>query len=108
MNSVFLLWHSYKRDGEDQDKLVGVYATHENAQQAILRLVAMPGFRDFPSGFGIDECGVDRDYWPEGFVTMTRSPQTSIDDAGKGPGSMPPNSRWVSSPGDSTTTRRGR
>jgi len=36
MNEAFLLWHVHElSDGEDDEKLIGVYRTEEDAQSAI-------------------------------------------------------------------------
>ncbi|MEZ5961606.1 MAG: hypothetical protein R3C30_14460 [Hyphomonadaceae bacterium] len=68
--TVFLLWHSREiREGESDDKLVGVYSTRAQAEAAIARKVAFEGFRDFPNGFLIDPYELDRDAWSEGFVS---------------------------------------
>ena len=32
MDSVFMLWHSYEVDGDTEQKLIGVYKTHEDAE----------------------------------------------------------------------------
>jgi hypothetical protein len=48
-------------------KLIGVYASVNECQIAILRLIQLPGFRDHPDGFRIDEYIVDQDRITEGF-----------------------------------------
>jgi hypothetical protein len=73
MNRVFLLWHTHLRaDGTEDHKLVGVYESHENAQQAIDRVGGQPGFAEHLSGFHIDPYTVGVDSWPEGFVEVTQ------------------------------------
>jgi len=68
LTSVFLLWHSRdKGEGETDDKLIGVYATKEDASAAIARVADQPGFKDAPDGFEIDEYIVGKDHWQEGF-----------------------------------------
>ncbi|MBB4097027.1 DUF7336 domain-containing protein [Sphingomonas kyeonggiensis] len=68
MSEVFLLWHSRELgNDETDDKLVGVYSSHAEAQAAIARKLAFPGFRDHPDGFLIDRSELDRDAWSEGF-----------------------------------------
>jgi hypothetical protein len=68
MTEVFLLWHSREaRNGETDSKLIGVYSAAAEAQAAIARKLALPGFRDDPGGFLIDRYEIDRDAWSAGF-----------------------------------------
>jgi hypothetical protein len=49
---VFLLWHVHEFvDGEEDDKLIGVYSTEDKAKEAQRRLASQPGFRELPNGF---------------------------------------------------------
>ena len=48
-------------------KIIGVYSTRKDAQEAVKRLTTQPGFRDTPDGFFIDEYVVNEDNWSEGF-----------------------------------------
>jgi hypothetical protein len=50
-------------------KLIGVYATENNAKAAKERMSAKPGFVDCPDGFEIDRYVVGEDHWTEGYVT---------------------------------------
>ena len=70
---VFLLWHVHAfDDGEEDEKLIGVYSTREKAEAAIGRLKDQPGFVDVPEGFGIHPYVIDKDTsWTEGYVTVT-------------------------------------
>jgi hypothetical protein len=71
MNEVFLLWHVHElTDGEDDEKLVGVYRTEDDARAAIVRLGQKPGFVDHPAGFQICPYRLNRDGWTEGFVSL--------------------------------------
>jgi hypothetical protein len=82
MKSVFIVQHLHILPGEREDlKLIGAYRSLEAAQAAIERLKIQPGFRDCPrildplvddkdQGFYIDEYELDKDHWPEGFVTV--------------------------------------
>ena len=77
MKSVYLLWHTHElSQGEDDDKLIGVYATREDADAAIRRLSGQPGFRHFPEGFLAEEYEIGKDHWTEGFVTAVLSDGT--------------------------------
>lgn len=69
---VFLLWHVHELPGgEDSPKLIGVYATADDAERARNRVSSQPGFRDSPEGFEVDRYEIGRDHWTEGFVTVT-------------------------------------
>lgn len=68
--TVYVLWHSRPLEDDDvetDDKLLGIYSSRERAMSRIERAKMQPGFRDYPEGFLVDECEVDRDGWPEGF-----------------------------------------
>lgn len=66
--AVFVLQHVAREREADADvKLVGVYATRQEAQNAIRRLRMAPGFRENPDGFYVDEYLLDQDHWTEGF-----------------------------------------
>lgn len=68
---VFLLWHIHEMpDGEEDVKLVGVYATEQDAEAAERRALRQPGFRDLPEGFQTDRYEVGKDHWTEGFITI--------------------------------------
>jgi hypothetical protein len=72
MNStvVFLLWHSYNLDDKEEPKLLGVYSTRERVMERRESAALLPGFRDHPGGFIIDEYRVDQNAWTEGFITI--------------------------------------
>jgi hypothetical protein len=73
MSSVHMLWHLRPEDHEEEDvKIIGIYSTLKNAQDAIERFIKEPGFKDFPTGFQITEYELDRDSWVEGFVRRPR------------------------------------
>ena len=71
MKSVFILWHSYEKPDQEDPKLIGVYASRQDALQAEERARRQPGFADHPNGFHIDEYAVGKDHWTEGFATET-------------------------------------
>jgi hypothetical protein len=58
--------------GEEDAKLIGVYSTADRANEARQRAASLPGFREHPEGFVVDRYEIDRDHWPEGFVTVPR------------------------------------
>jgi len=68
MNSVFVLHHIRVGDEYGDDaKLIGIYRSRPNAEEAISRLSGQPGFSDHPTGFHIEEFELDKDHWREGF-----------------------------------------
>jgi hypothetical protein len=71
MPTVFALYHEYtKQNGDEEEKLIGIYSSRPRALEAILRLKGMPGFKDHHDGFKIYEIELDRDSWSEGFLTV--------------------------------------
>ena len=75
MTKVFCLWHIYLPAGADDEneKLIGVYSTAENAEAAIQRLRSQPGFKDYPDGFEIHTRTLDTDSWAEGFISVAEA-----------------------------------
>jgi hypothetical protein len=70
VTTVFILWHSHPTGaGEMNEKLIGVYATEEDANGAIERFQVQPGFCDYLEGFEIDPYEIGKDYWEEGYFT---------------------------------------
>jgi homoserine kinase type II len=67
--TVFLLWHVHD-ELDDDAKLLGVFSSRETAEAQIGRALPLPGFRDDPDGFVIDEYTLDRAHWTEGYVTV--------------------------------------
>jgi len=74
MQFVYLLWHTHSDeallDGEDI-KLIGVYTSKENAEEAQSRAEQLEGFKDHREGFEISCNEVNKDDWTSGFVTVT-------------------------------------
>jgi len=73
MTKVYVLWHVHTDDDVDDEKLIGIYSAEEKAKEAIERLKAKPGFRDYPDGFEIHDDVVDRDSWTEGFISFEQA-----------------------------------
>jgi hypothetical protein len=68
METVYVLHHIRKDDKYgDNAKLIGIYRSKNNANDAIRRLAGQPGFRDHPKGFHTEPYELDRDHWTEGF-----------------------------------------
>lgn len=72
MKSVFVLQHEHEWCGRDEVKFIGAYATHAEAEAAIERLRAQPGFCYRPEGFAIDEYELGKDHWDDGFIVMSQ------------------------------------
>ena len=71
MKSVFILWHTHVHpSGDEDEKLIGVYATKGDVERAKERAAALPGFSAHPDSFEIDEYVVGKDHWTEGFQTV--------------------------------------
>jgi len=70
MPKVFVLQHEYEWCNRDEVKFIGVYATRDDAQAAVDRLCAQPGFRNWPNGFSVDGYELGVDHWIEGFITQ--------------------------------------
>ena len=59
-----------EEDMGDSVTLLGCYSTQTRAEDRIKRAKLLPGFRDEPDCFIIDEHEVDMDEWTEGFVLV--------------------------------------
>jgi hypothetical protein len=70
VNAIFILWHSHPTGNDElNEKLIGVYATAEDASSAIDRIKVQPGFRASLEGFEICRYEVGKDHWEEGYFT---------------------------------------
>ena len=69
MKSCFLLWHTHTIDNEEDEKLIGVYASSADAKAAIQRIKDKAGFKDHLDGFEIAKYIIGQDHWIEGFIT---------------------------------------
>lgn len=76
---VYLLQHEYECDGADEIKLVGVYASEREAEEARRRSGRLPGFKDHPDGFSISPYEVGRDLWTDGFLTLPPRSKVAAD-----------------------------
>ena len=74
MKEVFVLFHAHElRNGEDDEKLIGVYSMASLAEAALERAKKLRGFVDYPDGFIIDQYKLDEDHWTEGFITWAEA-----------------------------------
>ena len=72
MRTAYLLFHAHQMpDGEEDSKLIGIYATPADARAAQQRASAKPGFKEHTSGFTIDAYEIGKDHWAEGFQTIS-------------------------------------
>ena len=70
MDVVYLLWHSHPTGGnENNEKLIGVYSTEDEANSARNRLSRKAGFATYPDGFEIVKYRIGEDHWAEGYFT---------------------------------------
>jgi hypothetical protein len=68
---VFIVYHVHELpSGEEDSKLIGVYATEQDAAEAIERAKQKPGFKEHPDDFSINAYTLGKDHWTEGFVTL--------------------------------------
>lgn len=65
--SVFLLQHCYENNNCEEVKVIGIYSSRENAEKCSERLLSLPGFKNYPDNFFIDEYRLDVGNWTEGF-----------------------------------------
>lgn len=80
MKRVFVLQHEYERFDSTESKLIGVYLSRYDAEQAIRQLQPLPGFRDWMDGFTITEYAPGDTQWSEGFVITVYILLPTIDD----------------------------
>jgi hypothetical protein len=73
IHHVHLLWHIHDLGDEEDWKFVGVYSSPEHVAAAKARVGALPGFRDTPDAFRVEDVTVDEDQWTEGFETVDDS-----------------------------------
>ncbi len=69
MQELYLLSHTYEINGYEQMKILGIYTSYQNAEQAKQRYLQQEGFCNFPSHcFVIESYIPDKDCnWKDGF-----------------------------------------
>ncbi|TYP73169.1 DUF7336 domain-containing protein [Paenibacillus methanolicus] len=67
---VYLVQHAYDLEEEIEVKIIGIFSSLEKAEAAVEEYKKLEGFRDYPDGFTIGPCILDRGYWDGGFVTV--------------------------------------
>lgn len=71
MDSVYILWfvHEWEeKDRENDELLIGVYSTEDDARAAIERLKDKRGFSSMPEGFLISRYQLNKDHWTDGYI----------------------------------------
>jgi hypothetical protein len=67
-SEVFLVSHTLElSDGEEELKIIGIYASRADANLAVERMSSQPGFSDHLDGFSISEYELGKDHWVGGF-----------------------------------------
>lgn len=70
MSHIYVLDHWYELDdGTDVVRTIGIYSTERKAEDAAEQMKELPGFRDRPDCFHIDQYTIGKDHWTEGFFT---------------------------------------
>jgi hypothetical protein len=59
---IYLLWHCYTDERGENEMMLGVYSSIENAEQGLTLSRGKPGFRDHPDGFAIVKRKLDETY----------------------------------------------
>jgi hypothetical protein len=68
MIRIFFLTHDFETKSQpDNPRYLGIYSSYDKALDAQKRYLQMRGFKDFPSGFVIDEIKIGEDRWTYGF-----------------------------------------
>ena len=74
MKSIFILHHVHKYYEDEKDvKLIGIYASRDEATAAVNRLKTQPGFVDHPDEFEMEEYEIGKDHWTEGFCSRAEA-----------------------------------
>jgi hypothetical protein len=74
MDSVHILWDVRNSKGDEDEKLIDVYRTEQDARSAIERLKNKPGFRQTQDAFEINRYILNQDHWETGFFGPPISP----------------------------------
>ena len=79
MTHVYVVQHTHEsQDGKEEDvKFIGVYRTQSDADIAVIRLRALPGFCDYPDGFEVTRYELNKDHWTEGFISWKEAANQS-------------------------------
>ena len=79
---VFVVQHVRGIDGASSDvKLVGVYASEEDANNAVVALTNQPGFGGHKDCFTVDPYELGSTHWRESFVATSHEPVADVSTA---------------------------
>jgi hypothetical protein len=68
--------HIAETDHADEERLIGVFSTEDEARRAVTQLKGVPGFSEHPDGFAVSREILDGNIeWLEGFVLEDDSVQ---------------------------------
>ena len=74
MKYVYVLQHEYlygENDEYSEVKMLGVFRSREDAEEAITRYKNLPGFKEFSDEcFYIGEYELNKELWAEGFIEL--------------------------------------
>ncbi len=71
MITAHLLTHCHLSDNQEMVKIIGIYASGDEAKLALHRISKLPGFQTRKDGFEITEYQVNEDNWTSGFIVVT-------------------------------------
>ncbi|MBL4600074.1 MAG: hypothetical protein JKX93_13980 [Rhizobiaceae bacterium] len=59
-------------DGEEEDRLIGIYSSKERTELRKRQLQGQPPFSDAPNEFYLSrgKIGAEEEGWPEGYITV--------------------------------------
>ena len=69
MKRVYTVNHSYKLNGCEEIKFIGVFSSEKKAKKAVKKLKKQKGFKKYKKGFNIGPCLVNQIYWDGGFFS---------------------------------------
>jgi hypothetical protein len=73
---LYLLKHAHLFDPSEDEvfetKIIGIFSSKEKAEESIDKLKVMPGFKNYPEDFIIEDYEIDVMEWDGGFVEGLR------------------------------------
>lgn len=67
MKKVYHVTHSYKKDGCEEIKDIGIFSSKKKAKKAVKKLKKQKGFKKHKKGFNIGAVVINQIYWDGGF-----------------------------------------
>lgn len=65
---VYLLFHEYEVDGDEDLKVLGVFSSRAAAEAAVDKYRKLDGFSLYPNEFHIDGYELNVEHWTSGFM----------------------------------------